>query len=48
VREVTAKEVDSHRVQGEIEFLILAEKVAVNPDTDLLPFSMADLYHFSG
>lgn len=48
MREVAAEEVYSHRVQGEIEFLILAEKVAVNPHSNLLPFGMADLYHFSG
>jgi len=48
VRKVAAKEVDSHRVQGVVEFLILAEEVAVNPDTDLLSFGMADLYDFSG
>ena len=35
-------------MQGVVEFFILAEKVAVNPDTDLLPFGMTDLYHFSG
>ena len=47
MREVTAKEVDTHRVQGVVEFLILTEEVAVNPDTDLLSFGMADFYHLS-
>ena len=43
VREVTAEEVNSHGINGMIEFFILTEKVSINPDTNLFPLGVTNL-----